>query len=61
VVAAPFTFVLLAAFMTQVGALLAAPVLVAVITSSIAIEAVKYAARRPQSEQATRAGQAPNA
>jgi H+/Cl- antiporter ClcA len=42
VVAAPFSFVLLAAFMTQVGALNVAPVLIAVVTSLIAIEAVKY-------------------
>jgi H+/Cl- antiporter ClcA len=41
-VAAPFAIVLLAAFMTQVGALNTTPALIAVITSFLAIEAVKY-------------------
>jgi H+/Cl- antiporter ClcA len=52
VVAAPFTFVLLAAFMTQVGPLNTAPVLIAVITSFIAIEAVKYVVAGRQREKA---------
>jgi H+/Cl- antiporter ClcA len=42
VVAAPFSMVLLAGFMTQVGALNTAPALVAVITSFLAVEGVKY-------------------
>jgi H+/Cl- antiporter ClcA len=41
-VAAPFSMVLLAAFMTQVGALQTAPILVAVVTAFLAMEAVKY-------------------
>jgi len=41
-VAAPFTFVLLAAFLTEVGALNTAPVLLAVVTAYLAVEAVKY-------------------
>jgi H+/Cl- antiporter ClcA len=41
-VAAPFTMVLLAAFLTQVGALQTAPILVAVVTAFLAMEAVKY-------------------
>ncbi len=41
-VSAPFSMVLLAAFMTQVGALQTAPILIAVITSFLVMEAVKY-------------------
>ena len=41
-VPAPFSMVLMAAFLTQVGALQTAPVLIAVVTSSLTIEAVKY-------------------
>ena len=41
-VAAPFSMVLLAAFMTQVGALQTAPILIAVITAFLVMEAVKY-------------------
>ena len=41
-VAAPFSMVLLTAFMTQVGALQTAPVLIAVITAFLVMEAVKY-------------------
>ena len=41
-VAAPFSMVLLAAFLTQVGALQTAPILVAVVTAFLAMEAVKY-------------------
>ena len=49
-IAAPFSMVLLAAFMTQVGALQTAPILIAVITAFLALEGVKYllANRRPQ-------------
>jgi H+/Cl- antiporter ClcA len=41
-VAAPFTMVLLAAFLTQVGALQTAPVLLAVITAYLALEGIRY-------------------
>jgi H+/Cl- antiporter ClcA len=41
-VSAPFSMVLLAGFMTQVGALNTAPVLIAVITSFLVVEVVKY-------------------
>jgi H+/Cl- antiporter ClcA len=41
VVAAPFTMVLLAAFMTQVGALQTAPILIAVVTAFLATEGIK--------------------
>jgi hypothetical protein len=34
--------VLLAAFMTQVGALQTAPILIAVVTAFLAIESIKY-------------------
>jgi H+/Cl- antiporter ClcA len=40
--AAPFAFVLLAGFTTQVGALQTAPVLIAVITGFLTMEGVKY-------------------
>jgi len=42
VVSAPFTMVLLAAFLTQVGALQTAPILIAVVTAFLAMEGVKY-------------------
>ena len=49
VVSAPFSMVLLAAFLTQVGALQTAPILIAVVTAFLAIEGVKYlVARRKQ-------------
>ena len=57
-VAAPFSMVLLAAFMTQVGALQTAPVLIAVITAFLVMEAVKY---RVASRQQARAALARNA
>ncbi|MGZ4707620.1 MAG: chloride channel protein [Acidimicrobiales bacterium] len=41
-VSAPFAMVLFAAFTTQVGALNTAPVLIAVVTSYLTVEAVKY-------------------
>ena len=41
-ISAPFSMVLLAAFMTQVGALQTAPILVAVITSFLTMAGVKY-------------------
>ena len=46
---APFSMVLLAAFMSQVGALQTAPILIAVVTAFLTIEGVKYrVARRKQ-------------
>ena len=41
-VAAPFSMVLLAAYITQVGALQTAPILIAVVTAFLVMEAVKY-------------------
>jgi H+/Cl- antiporter ClcA len=38
----PFSMVLMAAFLTQVGALQTAPILIAVVTAFLAMEAVKY-------------------
>jgi hypothetical protein len=49
-VAAPFAMVLMAAFLTQVGALRTAPILIAVVTAFLAtVEGVKYllAGRKP--------------
>jgi H+/Cl- antiporter ClcA len=40
-IAAPFAMVLLAGFMTQVGALQTAPILIAVITAFLALEGIK--------------------
>jgi H+/Cl- antiporter ClcA len=49
VVSAPFSMVLLAAFLTRVGALQTAPILIAVVTAFLAMEGVKYlVARRKQ-------------
>jgi len=42
VVAAPFSMVLMAAFLTQVGALQTAPILIAVVTAFLTVGAVKY-------------------
>jgi H+/Cl- antiporter ClcA len=54
-VAAPFSMVLLAAFMTQVGALQTAPILIAVVTAFLVMEAVKYrVAIRGKASAATR-------
>ena len=39
---APFSMVLMAAFLTQVGALQTAPILIAVVTAFLTMEAVKY-------------------
>ena len=39
---APFSIALMAAFLTQVGALQTAPILIAVVTSLLTMEAVKY-------------------
>ncbi len=52
-VAAPFSMVLLAAFLTQVGALQTAPILIAVVTAFLTMEGVKYLlARRKQARAA---------
>ena len=40
-ISAPFSMVLLAAFLTQVGALQTAPVLLAVVTSYLTVECIK--------------------
>jgi hypothetical protein len=46
--------VLMAAFLTQVGALQTAPVLIAVVTAYLTMEAVKYLlASRRQAREAT--------
>jgi H+/Cl- antiporter ClcA len=47
-VMAPFSMVLLAAFLTQVGALQTAPILIAVVTAFLVIEGVKYRVARRQ-------------
>lgn len=54
IVAAPFTMVLLAALMTQVGALQTAPVLMAVGTSFLVLNGLKFALA-PGSSKRTRA------
>ena len=38
----PFSMVLMAAFLTQVGALQTAPILIAVVTAFLTMEGVKY-------------------
>ena len=53
-VAAPFSMVLLAAFLTQIGVLQTAPILIAVITAFLTMEGVKYLiASRKQARTAT--------
>jgi len=42
-VSAPFSMVLLSLFLTQVGALQTAPILIAVVTAYLAVESLKYA------------------
>ena len=59
VVAAPFSMVLMAAFLTQVGALQTAPILIAVVTAFLTMEAVKY--RLAQRKQARAAAAKPAA
>lgn len=55
-VAAPFAFVLLAAFFSQVGVLNVAPVLVAVVTTWLVTETIRYVvARRMQVRRGTAA------
>ncbi|MDH3227719.1 MAG: chloride channel protein, partial [Thermoleophilia bacterium] len=50
---APFTMVLLAALLTQIGALQTAPILVAVVTAYLALSAVKYLVARRRSASAS--------
>ena len=54
-VGAPFAMALTGAFMTQVGALQTAPILIAVVTSSLAIEGVKYIVASRKKAQPNRA------
>jgi len=42
VVTAPIAMVLMAAFLTQVGALQTAPILIAVVTAFLTVEGVRY-------------------
>ncbi len=51
--AAPFAMVLMAAFLTRVGALQTAPILIAVVTAFLGVEGVKYllASRGPRRSQ----------
>lgn len=59
-VSAPFSMVLMAAFLTQVGALQTAPILIAVVTAFLAMEAVKYLlASRKQAHKAAAKPAAP--
>ena len=60
-VAAPFSMVLLAAFLTQIGVLQTAPILIAVITAFLAMEGVKYliASRRQASAAVAEAAAEP--
>ena len=52
--AAPFSMVLLAAFLTQVGALQTAPILIAVVTASLPGVSSTSSARRRQARAASR-------
>ncbi len=61
VVAAPFTVVLLAAFVSQVGGLQTAPVLIAVVTAYLTMEGVKYFVASRKAARAARAKAAPAA
>jgi Voltage gated chloride channel len=58
VVPAQFTMVLMAAFLTQAGALQTAPILIAVITAFLAVEGVKYLAASRKQANAAAAEQA---
>ncbi len=55
---APFTMVLLAAFLTQLGALQTAPVLLAVITAYLAMEGIRYLVASRKQEAAEPGGTA---
>jgi chloride channel protein, CIC family len=61
VVAAPFSMVLLAAFLTQVGALQTAPILIAVITAFLTMEGVKYLVASRKQARAAAANQTASA
>ena len=58
-VAAPFSMVLLAAFLTAVGALQTAPILIAVLTAFLTMEGVKYLLSRRKHPRAAVAGKPP--
>ena len=58
VLPAPFSMVLMAAFLTQVGALQTAPILIAVVTAFLTMEAVKYFLASRKQRRAAAAKQA---
>jgi len=58
-VAAPFSMVLLAAFLTAVGALQTAPILIAVLTAFLTMEGLKYLLSRRKHPRVTTAGKRP--
>jgi H+/Cl- antiporter ClcA len=60
-VAAPFSVVLLAAFVSQVGGLQTAPVLIAVATAYLTMEGVKYVAASRKAARAPKGKAAPAA
>jgi H+/Cl- antiporter ClcA len=60
-VAAPFSVVLLAAFVSQVGGLQTAPVLIAVATAYLTIKGVKYVAASRKAARAPKGKAAPAA
>jgi hypothetical protein len=60
-VAAPFSVVLLAAFVSQVGGLQTAPVLIAVATAYLTIKSVKYVAASRKAARAPKGKAAPAA
>jgi len=55
-VAAPFSMVLLAAFLTAVGALQTAPILIAVLTAFLTMEGIKYLLTHRRHARAATAG-----
>ena len=55
-IAAPFAMVLLAVFLTAVGALQTAPILIAVLTAFLTMEGIKYFLTRRQHPPAATAG-----
>ena len=55
---APFSMVLMAAFLTQVGALQTAPILIAVVTAFLTMEGVKYLLARRKQARVTAANPA---
>jgi hypothetical protein len=56
VAGAPFATVLMAAFLTQVGALQTAPILIAVVTAFLATEGAKYLLATRKQARAAAAG-----